>query len=72
MKSKNKDGWSALWAAAYGGHVKSVELLVQRGAKINSRCNGQCTALHAAAKRGDKRMAELLLRSGADLEPRDD
>lgn len=60
----------ALFAAAYGGdtdgHHQVVELLLARGAEVDTRNGVSCTALMGAASRGHIRAVQLLLAAGAD------
>jgi ankyrin repeat protein len=55
-----------LHAAAAGGHLSIMELLLERGADANARQHGGFTAMHTAAQHGSRAMVELLLRYGAD------
>ncbi|XP_034703760.1 serine/threonine-protein phosphatase 6 regulatory ankyrin repeat subunit A-like [Vitis riparia] len=53
------------------GELKSLELLLQRGASINYRDQYGLTALHVAAIKGHKDVALLLIGSGLGLECQD-
>ena len=55
-----------LHAAAAGGGIASLALLLDAGADVNARQHGGWTALHAAAQTGNQEMAKLLLFHGAD------
>ncbi len=55
-----------LHAAAAGGSMASVALLLDAGADVNARQHGGWTALHAAAQNGNHEMVKLLLSHGAD------
>ena len=59
-------GTSALHAACYQGNVEIVQLLCDRGAKINVR-DGAWTPLHIAASRGYGAVARALILRGADI-----
>ncbi|OXA52679.1 integrin-linked protein kinase [Folsomia candida] len=60
-------GFSALhWAAKYGQY-KIVELLLQRGARVNAVNKGDDTPLHLAAAHGHHDVARLLLQQKAEV-----
>jgi hypothetical protein len=61
-----KDLESALFWAAGHGRGAIVELLLARGADINSQYSGGWTPLMHASEQGKKTVVELLLRRGAD------
>ncbi|WP_329605646.1 ankyrin repeat domain-containing protein, partial [Rhizobium alarense] len=66
---RNKGGLTALHAAAYGGHLTTVQLLVAKGAAVNDRENFyRMTPLHAAAEEGRTEVVAFLLASGAEIE----
>lgn len=56
-------------AAAYG-HLKIVELLLEKGADVNIRNEGGETPLHYAAHNGHTQMMKILLKNGADVSQR--
>jgi ankyrin repeat protein len=57
-------GVTALQWALYGGHVGSVERLLQANATLSStRVDGKTPLVHEAAKSGEARILELLLLS---------
>ncbi len=61
-------GWTALHIAAEKGHVKIVELLIDRGADMNWRHEiSRLTAFHLAALGGHKEVVKLLAAKGADI-----
>lgn len=61
------DGMTALHAAAGGGRTEIVELLIARGAVVDSKTRiGSYTPLHWAARGAHASVAELLLNAGAD------
>lgn len=65
-------GETAIIAAASQGHYEAVELLVKKGANLQSRDRTGARAIHVAARRGDSRMIEMLLRSGAEKDIHND
>jgi adenosylhomocysteine nucleosidase len=55
-----------LHAAAAGGHVGIMAVLLEHGADANAKQHGGFVALHTAAQHGSRPMVELLLNHGAD------
>jgi len=68
ISDKVKDAASPLQAAAALGSLDVADLLIAKGANVNSRDNYQWTPLHLAAVRGHANMAEFLLSKGAQIE----
>src|SRR2546427_2012375 len=62
---------SPLIAAAWGGQTESVELLLDRGANVNSASTRGETALMGPAYHGDTEIVKLLLAKGADVNSAD-
>jgi ankyrin repeat protein len=66
------DGFQPLGLASFFGHFDAVQLLVERGAEVNSASRNQMKVmpLHSAVAAQDPdaryRLAKLLLESGAD------
>ena len=60
-------GLTLLMGAAYRGHERVIELLLQRGAEINQQASNGVTALMDAASKGHERVVELLLQRGAQV-----
>lgn len=56
-----------LHLAAWQGHVDVVRLLLEKGAKVNARGDGERTPLHYAAQWGHLDVVTLLIENGADL-----
>jgi len=68
VESRNQEGLTALHMAALKGHIKVAELLIAKGANVNT--SGQligATPLDSAALLGHKEMVELLIGSGANI-----
>ena len=67
LTSRDRHGSTPLHWAAWRGHEKIVQHLVDRGAEVNAR-NDQygTTPLHDAARRGRMLVVEILLIHGAD------
>ncbi len=58
--------YSALMEAAQLGDVKTVALLLSKGAEVNIKSKDGQTALIFAAARQDEKIAEMLIKHGAD------
>jgi ankyrin repeat protein len=72
VQIRNKGGLTALHAAAYGGHLDIVELLVSKGALINDEENFyHMSPLHAAAEEGHADVVAFLLSHKADIEAKE-
>ena len=65
-QARGKAGKTALHLAAKSGHLEIIQLLLERGADINTRDRKGKTALHLAAKSGHLDITKLLLERGAD------
>jgi hypothetical protein len=63
---------SPLHLAAIYDQIRIVEVLLKRGAKIESKDRGGLTPLHLAAKWGNVRIVKLLLKHSARVDNRED
>lgn len=72
LESHNSDGWTPLHIAAFFGQQKIAELLLTRGAKVDSRSTNAMknTPLHAAAAGQKKALVQFLLEHQADANAR--
>ncbi len=59
-----------LWSIS-SGHEEIVELLVAKGADLNTKDNSGKTPLHEAASSGNQEIVELFVVKGADIQARD-
>lgn len=66
------NGWTVLAVSAYQGNYKIVELLLDRGAKIDAGSVDNKTALYYASMQGRYDTVALLLRRGASLDQLED
>ena len=70
LDATDSSGQTALMLAAIKGHAPSVSLLLERGARVDSRQGW--TALHYAAAGGHTEVARILILHGANLDARSD
>ncbi|CAN6469655.1 unnamed protein product [Victoria cruziana] len=68
VDARDSEGRTALHIASSRGHVESVRLLLQAGARKDAQSNDGRTSLFRAAANGDTAMVELLLEEGADAQ----
>ena len=68
MNTALQEGRTTLCIAAASPHTEPVRVLLEAGAKLNSRSEHDgSTALHAAAKHGRQSVVEVLVSRGADV-----
>ncbi|KAF2728961.1 ankyrin repeat protein [Polyplosphaeria fusca] len=72
MEQQAGDGKTALHMAVWENREEIAKLLLERGAKTESRDESNWTPLHWAASRGHLNMTKILLEHGADPEAMDD
>lgn len=72
IATHSADGWTPLHLAAYFGHKKLAERLIERGAEVDARSTNAMknTPLHAAAAGRQSDLIRLLLVEGADANAR--
>ncbi|XP_064627857.1 transient receptor potential cation channel subfamily A member 1 homolog [Lineus longissimus] len=66
---KDKDANTALHLAALSGHKDAVEILINAGAKLESRNTDGWKPLHYAAVNGFADICEILLKKGCVVDP---
>ncbi|GAB6027077.1 hypothetical protein CHUAL_013803 [Chamberlinius hualienensis] len=69
MNQGDDHGFSPLHWAAMEGRINIVEILINRGARVNALNMGDDTALHLAASLGHRDVVSLLLRNDAIISP---
>ena len=67
VNAKSKDGWTATWKGARGGHLEVVRILVSKGADTNIADNEGLTPLYVAAESGHLQVVQVLLDNGAKV-----
>jgi len=67
MNQGDDHQFSPLHWASKGGHLKIVEMLISRGARVHTTNMGDDTPLHLAAAHGHKDVVQILLRHKADV-----
>jgi len=67
LEARSTDGWTPLHLAAFFGWAELANVLIDRGANIESRSTNSMknTPLHAAAAGGNTQLVDLLLKRGA-------
>ncbi|OHE94398.1 hypothetical protein CORC01_10326 [Colletotrichum orchidophilum] len=64
---RRRVGRTALWEAAANGHETTVQLLLERGAAVNTNADSS-TPLIAASMHGEVKIVKLLLGAGATVD----
>ncbi|KDR11771.1 integrin-linked protein kinase [Zootermopsis nevadensis] len=67
MNQGDDHGFSPLHWSSKEGHIKIVDLLMLRGARVNATNRGDDTPLHLAAAHGHRDIVHMLLRNRADV-----
>jgi ankyrin repeat protein len=70
VNARDKDGYTPLFWAAFGGHADIANLLLAKGADVNAKNSKGITPLSEASYRGHRKVVELLLAAGADINAR--
>jgi len=71
METKDNEGRTRLWFAAYNGQTDVVRALVSAGADVNTQPNDGISALSVASYKGYIDAVNVLLDKGARIEARD-
>ncbi|EGD75325.1 hypothetical protein PTSG_06975 [Salpingoeca rosetta] len=67
LAHQDEDGYTPLHRASYNGRVRTIKLLLSRGAKVDIKTNEGWQPLHCATRWNQLEAMELLLRAGADV-----
>ncbi|KAK1169625.1 ankyrin repeat domain-containing protein 50 [Acipenser oxyrinchus oxyrinchus] len=67
----DREGWTALRSAAWGGHAEAVRILLEAGAEVDGSDSEGRTALRAAAWGGHEEILCTLLDYGAQVDQPD-
>lgn len=67
INAKDSDGRCPLHYAARWGHLKSVQVLIKKGADINCPSKTGNSALHEAIRDDETEIAQYLTKQGADV-----
>ena len=70
LDAQNDDGFTALHAATDVGSTKTVEALLEVGARTDVTNTYRGTCLHTAARRNRAHIAETLLQNGCPVDRR--
>ena len=65
------DRWTPLHVVSTYGHVEVGRILIEHGADMTAKDNGEMTPLHVASRNGHMELARLLVEHGADVAARD-
>ncbi|CAL8467465.1 g7003 [Coccomyxa elongata] len=72
VNGKDKDGWTPMHFASYGGSIKVANELLRLGADARAADKGGRTPLHLAALQGHMQLVKLLEAARADVNARDE
>jgi hypothetical protein len=64
VAQRNKDGWTPLHQAAFAGSVEVVQLLIDSGADVVSKCSDGDTPAHYASAQGHLEVVKRLVKKG--------
>ena len=64
---RNATLWTPMDCAAFSGHEKVIEVLIDAGADVNPTDKLQITPLHLAAQAGHLNVVKVLLENDADV-----
>lgn len=67
---RDKDNYTPLHRASYGGHLDCAKYLIRHGANIEAKTDDGWTPLHCAVRWNNADIAEYLLKKGADVNAR--
>ena len=67
LEMRNKAGWTPMHAAANGGALRCLALLLDQRASVDPRCRAGRTPLIEAARNGHLAACKMLAKAGADL-----
>ena len=67
VNARDWDNLTPLSAAASGGHLEVVKLLIKEGADVNAKDKDNVTALMEASLKGHTKVVETLLSNGVEV-----
>ena len=67
INARDYDGSAVLHAAAQGGHIRAVQLLIDHDADVDAKTNLDETPLHFAARDAHLAVVKMLVARGANI-----
>ena len=67
VMAQNTDGFTALYAASFNGHLEMLKALLEAKIDVMAKCTNGFTALHMACLKGDAKTVNSLISAHADV-----